>query len=468
MDPAAQELKPLPPALERARLVALVLLVASVPLAGFVGVKIPGTSHQKKMATLALFDVLIWISLALVVLCRFMRQGPRGVLRLPCAVPVAAWCLVALSVWSGMIWPRCTSAVEPLGLASVARKLLPLVEYGALAFIVFGELASGEKQRRAGLLTLSVLTGIALIYGAIQYFGSAETFHVGSFFGGKELFSGGNRNALGTFLAVAVPFFAVMAAGARAWEWRVLYGLLAAIGVLLALSGGAVLGIVCGALLGAVLLGRTRGTIVAAVLVVLLGLGQVLPRKNLRTALNSVRMDRTCPKTGEQLLAMRYVRAGAEINVLRAPLRRSDPKPGLFFGVGPGGYDRTRELRPRLDERPAGQTDNLENYDVLANEPHTFNLFGDAAAELGLLGLIGFLWFFAACARRCLDAWKSSAEGSLERVVALAALAAVVGGMVASPFTSVWIRGSGPLLVMLVALASSACVDNAMTADTQD
>ncbi len=474
MDTTAQELKPLPPILKNVRLVALVLLVLSIPLAGFVGVKVPGAVHQKKMATLALFDVLIWVCLAVVVLCRFMRGGAKGVLRMSCAAPLAAWCLIGLSLWSGIIWPRCSSALDPVGMTSVAKSLLPLVEYGILGFIVFGELVAGERERRAGLLALSIATGVALIYGGIQYFGSSDVFYVGSFFGGRELFSGGNRNALGAFLAVSVPFFAVMAVGSRAWEWRVLYAVLAAVGVLLVTSGGAVLAIVCGALLGAVLLGKRQGGIIALGLVVLLGLGQVLPRENLRTGLDSIRVTRACPKDskilniakGEPLLALRYVRAGAEINVLRAPLREIDPVPGLFFGFGPGGYDRTKRLRPQLRERPAGQTDNLANFDVLANEPNTFNLFGVAAAELGLLGLICFLWLFAACGRRCLEAWKKAPEDGLEKVLALAALAAVVGGTVVSPFSSVWIRGSGPLLVMLVAFASAVYAKDAITTDT--
>ncbi len=464
----------LPPLLEKLRLGALVLLMVSIPLAGFVGFPISGTSHQKKAATLALFDVLVWLGLALVVLCRFLREGPGGVLKLLRLTPAAGWFLVALTVWSGVVWPRCTGAVAPVSMTAVGKALLPLLEYALIGLVVFEDLAADEKARRRSLLALSLATGAALLYGAVQYFGPGHVFNVGSFFGGKELFTGGNRNAFGAFLAVAVPFFAVMAVTSAEWRWRTLYGTLAGVGALLVTSGGAMLGIICGAMVGALLIGKLRGVIVIAGLMLLLGIGQLLPRRNLTTALDSVSMERYCPKDGvsvkqgEPLMALRYLRAGAEINVLRAPLRKDDPEPGLFFGVGPGCYDRSKALRPRLDERPAGQTDNIANHDVLANEPGTFNLFGVAAAELGILGLLGFAGLFAFLFRRCLSAWKAAAGGEPEHALALSALAAVVGATVASPFTSVWIRGSGPLLIAIVAIASANIVSSVMPRDSHE
>ena len=71
-------LKPLPPWLEALRLGTLLALAGSIPLAGFLGVPIPGTSFHKKTATLAAFDLLIWIGLAVVVISRFLRSGGKG------------------------------------------------------------------------------------------------------------------------------------------------------------------------------------------------------------------------------------------------------------------------------------------------------------------------------------------------------------------------------------------------------
>jgi O-antigen ligase len=352
----------------------------------------------------------------------------------------------------------------------VGKRLLPLVEYGLLAFIVVGELCASERARKLAARVLAAAVGVALLYGAVHYFGSRHAFFVGSFFGER---SGGsefipNRNAFGAFLAVAVPFFAVLALSADCWKWRAVGGGVAALGTLLAATGGAVLGLVCGVLVGGALAGRLRAAIAAGALLVLLGLGGLLPRGNLTAALDSVRAERTCPKTGEKLLAMRYLRAGAEINVLRAPLRKSEPEGKLFFGLGPGGYDRIKPYRPSLGEREAGETDKVENYDALADEPGTFNLFGVAGAEMGILGVLGFVWFFAFCAGGAVRAWREADRGSLTSACALGALAAVVGAAVASPWSSVWIRGSGPLLAVLAAMAQPKGASPVIASDRQE
>jgi len=449
-----------PPLLEHLRLAALLLLVVSVVLAGWIPIPIPGTMFQHRRATLALFDVLLWPALALVLFCRCREAGWRGIWRSLGRAPVAGWFLVALAVWSGLVWQRAAGAA-PLGYTAVGKKLMPLVEYGLVGFVVFAELARGERARKWALAALSGAFGLCLVYGAAQYFVRAHDFEVGSFLG--------NRNALGAFLAAAVPFFAVMAVSSRGWEWRIAGGVLAGAGTLLAITAGAVLGIICGVLVGTALAGRRRWAIACASLLALLALGQLLPRRNLSAALESARLVRK-DQEGNSYLAMRYLRAGYEVNILRAGLRAGggDMK-RYFFGLGPGGYGRDwGRFRPQLDERGIGETDEVANYDVLANEPGTFNLFGVAGAELGLLGVLGFLWLFAFYARTALKAWRRAPEGNLNRAVALAAFAAAVGAFVASPFSSVWIRGAGPLLILLVGLGSSVDLTDATTRVTSD
>lgn len=441
---------------ERLRLPALLFLAVAVPLAGFMAVKVPGTSFQKKEATLAIFDYFIWPALVLVLVCRWRRRGWGGALRSLAGAPAAGWFLALLALWSGLLWPRL-GGLDPLGLTAVGKKLLPVLEYGAIGFLVFAELGREARARQWALAVLAGVSGIAVIYGAVQYFGGGHDFQVGSFFG--------NRNALGAFLAVAVPFFAVAALTCRGWGWRAAYGVLAAAGTLLATTGGALLGIACGVLAGAALAGRRQAGTAFGALVLLLMFGQCLPRRNIGAALESLRVERTCPKTGEKLLAMRYLRAGAEINVLRAPFRKNGPEVNLLFGLGPGGYDRSKRFRPSLGARESGQTDNVDNYDVLADEPGTFNLFGVAAAEMGILGLVGFLWLFFSYARSTLTSWRAAPEGGLERSLALGAFAALVGAAVVSPFGSAWVRGAGPLLVMLVGLAAGAMTPARAPAD---
>jgi hypothetical protein len=474
------DVKALPGWVLRLRLGALVVLVASVPLGGWIGVPVPGTVHQHEPARLAVFDVLIWPALALVLLARYMRSGPRGVLEAARRVPLAACFLVLLAAWAGLVWPRLAGA-EPPGLTALAKKMVPLLEYGLAAFVVFGELVDDEKARRLALGTLSAAFGVLLVCAAVHYFSSCHPFWVGGFLGSKGAernepgtllaavmpYLGGNRNALGAFLAVAVPFFAVVAVRSKGWEWRAMYGTLAAVGVLLATTAGAILGLALGTLLGCGLAGRRQGLVACGALAALLALGELLPRHNLGQALDSVRVTRKDAE-GTRYLSVRYLRAGYEVNVVRAGLRRREPGDWRYlFGVGPGAYGRDRQrFRLRLDERPPGETDKVENFDVLSDEPESFNLFGVAAAETGLLGVFGFAWLLACFAARALSAWRRPAGGALAESIALGALAAAVGALVVSPFTSVWIRGSGPLLAMLVAVCSRVNVSDGMADDT--
>ena len=438
--------------LPRLRLPVLCALAAAAVLGAGVRLAIPGTALQHGPAALGLFDVAVWPALALALLIRLCEDGPRGVLKSLGSAPLAGYLLLALALWSGLVWPRLAGA-EPPALTAAARDLVQLAEYGLAAFIACAELGAEERARRWAAAVLAGALGLIVLVGAVQYFRAGPDFGVGSLLG--------NRNALGAFLAVAAPFCAAMALGlpGGCCAWRPVWTVLAAALALLALTGGAVLGLVCGALAAAACLGRRKLLAAAGALLVLLAVGQALPRHNLSAAVESVRLERKNPRVGEApapgapaepetLLAMRYVRLGYELNMLRASL--TDRK--LLFGLGPGGYGREKRFRPKLAERPAGQTDNPENYDVLADEPNTFDFFLGAGVRMGVLGVLGFLWLFAWWAGRALAAWRTG-RGELDRAVAAGAFGAVLGAAAAGLFSSPWIQGAGPLLVMLVALA---------------
>jgi hypothetical protein len=404
---------------------------------------------NKAPATLAPFDALLLAGTALLCVRWLMCKWHDGCRALLQGTPRAGLSLLGLGLWAGMIWPRLSGQGSP-DFAALASKMVPMAEYAVLGPVLLFALLNGEQARRLALRAMQVALAVAIGMGIWQYFAIASDFKVAGFLG--------DRNSWGGFLAMAVPFCAVLAVSARHRADSLLWGALALGGFMQIMALGGLLGCMTGCILGAVLLPKHRGVILGVTVVGALALGLVMPRRNLGSAMESARFEKSCPRTGEKLVAVRYLRAAAEMNVLRAPFRLHAPEPRLIFGFGPGGYARSKPYRPQLDNRGAGQTNREENYDILADEPGTFNLLGVAAVEMGWLGVIGFMWFFAWCVSSCLSAWRGAAPGSRNSVLALAATCAVLGGIVASPFSSIWIKGSGPLLVLLVALARSVSV----------
>ena len=74
---------------------------------------------------------------------------------------------------------------------------------------------------------------------------------------------------------------------------------------------------------------------------------------------------------------------------------------------------------------------------------------------MGWLGVLAFLGLFATCGAGVLRAWRAAAQGTPARALALAALAGLVGAVAVAPFSSVWVRGAGPLLGLLCALGAA-------------
>ena len=448
--------------LEKARVPALMILAAAAPLGAWLGVPLK-QAGTKTVTFIGAFELVIWPALVLVLATRLIQDGPAGVFRALRRAPAAGWWLLALAAWSGLAWPRIVGdGAQNASFFAVAKELVQMAEYGLVAFVVTAELIrEDERARRSLLAVLGAAFGLALAVGAVQYFSlSGRTaFQVGSVFGshgGDGAFLP-NSNAFGAFLAIMVPFAATLAlgrSGCCCW-WNAVWGLLAAGGALLVLSGGGLLGVVCGALAGAAVLGRRRLALAFLALIAVLAIGQALPRRNLSTAVASVSPVRVNPRNGEKVLAVRYLRYASELTVLSKGLS-CDRSGKFFFGLGPGSYAGEKLYRPELDGRftnAVGETDAPENFDVLANEPNSFDLWLGQAAQLGILGLAGFLWLFAWWAGAALRSWKRTTAEDPMRPLAAAAFAAVVGAAAAGAFGSPWIQGVGPLLGMAVAMA---------------
>jgi hypothetical protein len=202
-------------------------------------------------------DVLVGLAFVGVVLDLFSRRL-RG-LRVP---PIQAFLLVATAAVA------LARAQQPLG---AAKEVLQFVEYFLVAYFVFVNVTESGDLRRL-LVTFGLGTAILIAWAVVQYLSpSVSAFDVrGSY---------GNRNQLGALLAIALPFLYGIAVHARRWLVRIVLLVLVAAGLLVMLSGGALLVVLV--VLGILSALRGQRALVPYMLVIVLlvlGAPRILPR----------------------------------------------------------------------------------------------------------------------------------------------------------------------------------------------
>ncbi len=192
----------------------------------------------------------------------------RGV-KLP---PIQAFALVAVA---------CVALARSEAKAEAAKELLQAIEYFLIAFAVFLNVA-GNAHVKALLAAFAIGTAGIVAWAGWEYAARESAFDVRACFL--------NRNALGAFLALALPVLYGLALYVRSWAVRLALLAVVAAGLLVNLSGGAVL--ITLAVLG--LLSALRGqralaAYLAAVAVIAFAAPRVLPRPyHTRTLVASV------------------------------------------------------------------------------------------------------------------------------------------------------------------------------------
>jgi len=149
----------------------------------------------------------------------------------------------------------------------------------------------------------------------------------------------------------------------------------------------------------------------------------------------------------------RYIRWQAAWKLIRG-----NRAAGLI-GVGPGnflaGVNRNYETGGPLRKPSAeGRGGAPDTWGLTASEPDSFNQYLVYAAELGFLGLLGFLWVLVDGLSRAGLAVRAASPAA--RGLALGALGALVGAMLVSVFHPVVVRGLGLPLVFILCAASAA------------
>jgi len=237
------------PTINRVLLVLLALTMATT--IGFEvsagGMRLPVTAADMLVALTAVGAAL-----------QLLKQRMRG-LRLPPAQVIA---LVVVAV---------VALVRSADRGGAAKEVLQIVEYFLVAYLVFVNVTRAGDLR-ALFLAFAVATTAIVAWALVQYLSAGVSpFRVrGSF---------DNRNQLGAFLAIALPFLYGCALHFRCLGFRILLLVVVAAGLVVTLSGGALLVILI--VLG--ILSALRGQraivpyLVALCLVALVG-SRMLPR----------------------------------------------------------------------------------------------------------------------------------------------------------------------------------------------
>lgn len=137
--------------------------------------------------------------------------------------PLPAFALVAAA---------CTALARPTARPEAAKEILQLIEYCLVAFAVFLNVPE-RGDLKALLAAFAAAAAIAALWAGGQYLTCESPLDVRAGYL--------NRNALGAYLAMALPFLYGLALHVRCWGVRLLLFALAAVGTFANLSGGAVL-----------------------------------------------------------------------------------------------------------------------------------------------------------------------------------------------------------------------------------
>jgi O-antigen ligase len=353
-------------------------------------------------------DPLIWIVFGLL----FWRAACRrdvGDLRRPPCLSLAFLAFVAIS------------AINAGSRAATAKDLFQFAEYFVAAFMLF-EWSAGSEPRRRRMLDVFLWTGTVIVaVGVGQYaMPSVDDFVVRGTFG--------NRNVFGGFLALLLPLMFGILLCTPSWPRRAWLLAVVAAGLLVTLSGGTWIALLCG--LGTVSMLKHRGAfLVTAVCVVVAGIFVLphLPRAN-----SEVLHDSVALYDADGQVTTRYPEWQAAAVMLQE---------NALFGVGGGNYQANIGRYYGVIPSPPGKA-----------EPDSQNLYLVLGSSLGLPGLAAFagmlLLFGCAAGRAALRAgpspWRGAALG-------------LTGSFVAFAVNAVWspllVRGIGVPLALLGALA---------------
>ncbi|MFH1731976.1 MAG: hypothetical protein ABIF82_10060 [Planctomycetota bacterium] len=345
------------------------------------------------------------------------------------------WPFAAVFVFLALV---LVSAVHAGHLKPGLREFLQLGAYFVGGWLVFANCIDTRPRLRAAAELFTVAVAAVVVIALIQYKAAVNgnVFNVGGSFG--------NRNTLGAFLAVSLPFvFALALYEERLWQ-RFALMLTVAIGAGVVLSGGALLAVAAGVLFIAALKSQKAliGVLIALVLAVVVVADQ-MPPGHTDTVISSVQpyiaenhLDRGRQPEGSEgiVVAARYRRWHAATRLIRRHCWRP------FLGVGPARFNEAIGEEYGAVEKPSGDTDDARAFNINAPEPDTFNMYLVTCAEAGPVALLALLWLGALLLGRNVRE-HGACRDDFGKALALGAAGAVVGAAVCAVFSNILVRG---------------------------
>ena len=331
------------------------------------------------------------------------------------------------------------SVIRSKAWGSGMREFLQLGAYFVGGWLVFANCITTRRRLRAAVDLFSIVVAAIVVVALYQYRGAVKgnVFEVGGSFG--------NRNVLGAFLAISLPFvFALALYEKRLWQ-RFALALAVALGAMVTLSGGALIAIAVALLFvaGAKSQKALLGVLIATALALtLLPDTLYLPRhsdiviSSVNPYLSNNFLDRRKgePEPYEEpVVATRYKRWYA------ASRRIQDPAASLL-GAGPGKYSQTVAAYYGSVEKPSGDTDHVPGFNIEADEPDTFNMYLVTCVEAGPLALVALIWVGVLFLGRNLRNHGKSGD-EFGKALALGAAGALVGAAVCAVFSNILVRG---------------------------
>jgi len=466
------------------------VVIVVMPTQGLLEMRL--SLEERSGLTVSVADLLLGLGFLLLLI-----RGLTGRRAVHCGPPLMAWGLAGVALVTFLTVSRTRTA---------AKEALQIIEYVLLAYVVLASVMADRRTVETVARLFTAVVSVVVLVALAQQLQGAAPFEVRGTFR--------NRNTLGAFLALALPFCFGLSLYRCGIGWRVSLWATVIVGLSVIQSGGAFLAAAAAILVVAAVRHRAALAFAALALLVmiawmpasrravllasvrpyvqnnqLLGAPELLARaeerrkagngaeaRRLLTVLTHLEGEEWGLASPEEAKKIRLQAAEQLANLEAAMSARGElsPRPGPvvavryrrweaalsvveshprgpWWGTGGGSYQARVTQAYYFGARPSGEQGIFpENYNLNSDEPDSFNQYLVTAVEYGLLGLVGLLGLGLTFLSRAGRICRVDDEGA-DSMVALAAIGGLVGFGLVSLFVDTLQAGLALPFVLVLA-----------------